>query len=271
MTDRVQIPLFDLDYDEREEAAVLEVLRSKWLTMGDRTLAFEAPSPSCTGSPLLRRRVELHSRPAPCRARARHRTGRRSDRPGPHLRRSRPRRLYEGAHAGLRRHLRPGRPHYRPRRRRREGTQRTRAIVVMHYGGYPCRMDEIAAVARDTRAGGHRGLRPCAGGDVSRTRSWDHRRCRLLLLLLEQERGCRRGRMIVVTGREDVAARARLMRSHGMTTPTLDRHRGHVWGYDVVETGFNYRLTEMEAALGLVQLARLRRTTTPAAVGHGVP
>ena len=37
-----RIPLFDLDYDEREETAVMDVLHSKWLTMGDVTLRFEA-------------------------------------------------------------------------------------------------------------------------------------------------------------------------------------------------------------------------------------
>ena len=56
---------------------------------------------------------------------------------------------------------------------------------------------------------------------------------------------------------EEAAARARLLRSHGMTALTWDRHRGHATGYDVVEFGFNYRLDEPRAALGLVQLSRL--------------
>ena len=48
-------------------------------------------------------------------------------------------------------------------------------------------------------------------------------------------------------------------RSHGMTTVTLDRHKGHAFSYDVVSAGYNYRLTEMQAALGLVQLAKVER------------
>jgi dTDP-4-amino-4,6-dideoxygalactose transaminase len=43
-----------------------------------------------------------------------------------------------------------------------------------------------------------------------------------------------------------------------MTTLTWDRHRGHAHSYDVVSAGFNYRLDEVRAAIGLVQLARLR-------------
>jgi dTDP-4-amino-4,6-dideoxygalactose transaminase len=49
----------------------------------------------------------------------------------------------------------------------------------------------------------------------------------------------------------------RLLRSHGMTTLTWDRHRGHASSYDVVTAGLNYRLDELRAAIGLVQLRRL--------------
>jgi dTDP-4-amino-4,6-dideoxygalactose transaminase len=42
-----------------------------------------------------------------------------------------------------------------------------------------------------------------------------------------------------------------------MTTLTWDRHKGHAWSYDVVDLGYNYRLDEIRAALGLVQLTRL--------------
>ena len=49
----------------------------------------------------------------------------------------------------------------------------------------------------------------------------------------------------------------RLARSHGMSSLTWDRHRGHSLSYDVTRLGYNYQIDEMRAALGLVQLARL--------------
>ena len=49
----------------------------------------------------------------------------------------------------------------------------------------------------------------------------------------------------------------RLLRSHGMTTLTWDRHRGHASDYDVVDLGFNYRIDEPRAALARRRLARL--------------
>ena len=62
---------------------------------------------------------------------------------------------------------------------------------------------------------------------------------------------------MVVTNDAEIAQRLQLLRSHGMTTLTWDRHRGHASSYDVVVHGFNYRLDEIRAALGLVQLRRL--------------
>ena len=60
-----------------------------------------------------------------------------------------------------------------------------------------------------------------------------------------------------MTDDDDVAERMRLLRSHGMTTLTWDRHRGHASGYDVVALGFNYRIDEPRAALATARLARL--------------
>ena len=62
---------------------------------------------------------------------------------------------------------------------------------------------------------------------------------------------------MITTDDDEVAARLRLLRSHGMTTLTWDRHRGHAHSYDVLERGFNYRLDELRAAIGSVQLGRL--------------
>jgi dTDP-4-amino-4,6-dideoxygalactose transaminase len=62
---------------------------------------------------------------------------------------------------------------------------------------------------------------------------------------------------MVVTNRDDLAERIRIARSHGMTTLTWDRHTGHAFSYDVVESGFNYRIDELRASLGLVQLEKL--------------
>ena len=62
---------------------------------------------------------------------------------------------------------------------------------------------------------------------------------------------------MVVTNDDGHAQKLRLLRSHGMTSLTWDRHKGHAWSYDVVDLGYNYRIDEIRAALGKVQLAKL--------------
>jgi dTDP-4-amino-4,6-dideoxygalactose transaminase len=62
---------------------------------------------------------------------------------------------------------------------------------------------------------------------------------------------------MVLTDDEAVAERVRLLRSHAMTSGTWDRHRGHEASYDVVGFGFNFRLDEPRAALGLARLPKV--------------
>jgi dTDP-4-amino-4,6-dideoxygalactose transaminase len=62
---------------------------------------------------------------------------------------------------------------------------------------------------------------------------------------------------MIVTSDDELAERLRLLRSHGMTTLTWDRHHGHASSYDVLLPGFNYRLDEVRATVGLVELPRL--------------
>ena len=63
---------------------------------------------------------------------------------------------------------------------------------------------------------------------------------------------------MLVTGDAAFAERARLLRSHGMTTLSYHRASGHSTRYDVIESGYNYRMDDIHAALGIVQLAKLQ-------------
>jgi dTDP-4-amino-4,6-dideoxygalactose transaminase len=60
-----------------------------------------------------------------------------------------------------------------------------------------------------------------------------------------------------VTRSAELHEKGRHLRSHGMTTLTLDRHRGRAVSYDVIRPGLNYRMDEIRAAMGLVQLEKL--------------
>ena len=136
-------------------------------------------------------------------------------------------------------------------------TPRTKAIVVLHYGGHPCAMDRVLEVARTHglkvvedaahAPGASLGGRSCGTfGDVGCFSFFSNKNLPL------GEGGA------IVTDDDELLERMRLLRSHGMTTLTWDRHRGHAHTYDVVARGFNVRMDEVRAAIGLVQLGRLR-------------
>jgi dTDP-4-amino-4,6-dideoxygalactose transaminase len=133
---------------------------------------------------------------------------------------------------------------------------RTKAIVVMHYGGWSCDMDRILAIARRYDLAVIEDAAHAPGG------TWRGRNCGALgdigcfSFFSNKNLPVGEGGM-AVTDDPELADRLRLLRSHGMTTLTWERHRGHANSYDVVERGFNYRLDEIRAAIGLVQLRRL--------------
>ena len=132
----------------------------------------------------------------------------------------------------------------------------TRAVMNMTYGGHPGASAELAELARERDLilledaahglGGRLEGRALGTFGLAGAYSFFSNKC-----LPVGEGG------MVVTDDPDVAKRVRLLRSHGMTSLTWDRHRGRASSYDVVELGFNYRIDEPRAALAAVRLARL--------------
>jgi dTDP-4-amino-4,6-dideoxygalactose transaminase len=143
-----------------------------------------------------------------------------------------------------------------PREIERLLTPRTKAVVVVHYGGFPADMNSVQRIAET------HGLLVLEDAAHAIGAELDGRACGTLA-----DAGCfsffpnknmttGEGGMILFRD-TDVLARARMLRSHAMTTLTWDRHRGHATAYDVVDLGFNYRIDEPRAALGIVQLSRI--------------
>jgi dTDP-4-amino-4,6-dideoxygalactose transaminase len=132
----------------------------------------------------------------------------------------------------------------------------TKAIMNMTYGGHPAESAELAELAAERdlillEDGAH-GL----GGSLGERHLGTFGLAGAYSFFSNKNLPVGEGGM-VVTDDDDVAARLKLLRSHGMTSLTWDRHRGHASGYDVVELGFNYRIDEARAALATARLARL--------------
>jgi dTDP-4-amino-4,6-dideoxygalactose transaminase len=136
-------------------------------------------------------------------------------------------------------------------------TRRTKAIMVVHYGGHLADMDRIKRIAKKhnlfviedaAHAIGAKFKSKMAGGigDIGCFSFFSNKN------MATGEGG------MIVTNRNKFAEKIRLLRSHGMTSMTWDRHKGYAYSYDVTELGYNYRMTEINAALGIEQLKKLR-------------
>lgn len=137
-------------------------------------------------------------------------------------------------------------------------SDRTRAILVVHYAGYPCDMPSLLSIARQHGLMVIEDAAHAVGACLQGRRMgvWGDLGCFSFFSNKNMTTG--EGGM-VVTQDDQLAERVRRLRSHGMTTLTLDRHKGHAYSYDVTDVGYNYRIDEIRAAMGRVQLRKLEQ------------
>jgi dTDP-4-amino-4,6-dideoxygalactose transaminase len=126
----------------------------------------------------------------------------------------------------------------------------------MHYGGYMCDMPSILNIARQHNLFVIEDAAHSPGASLEGRKAgvWGDIGC--FSFFSNKNLSTGEGGM-VTTHRQDIAEKIRVLRSHGMTALTWDRHHGHAWSYDVVALGYNYRLDELRSAIGRVQLRKL--------------
>jgi dTDP-4-amino-4,6-dideoxygalactose transaminase len=137
---------------------------------------------------------------------------------------------------------------------------RTRAILPMHYAGFACNLVAIRRALAPSRSitivedAAHAAGAKTADGRSLGTLG----RIGCFSFFSNKNLAVGEGGM-VVTDDAKIAKQVRLMRSHGLTAQTFERHvRGSGrLPYDVIELGYNFRPTEISSALGRVQLAKL--------------
>jgi dTDP-4-amino-4,6-dideoxygalactose transaminase len=251
-----KIPLFELNFDEQEERAVVETLRSKWISTGPKTIEFEnkfaemlkaehaIATANCTVSLHLALKL-LDIKPGEeviCPS------------------------LTFVATVNAIRYV-DAIPVFAdikslenltidPDDIERKITDKTRAIIVMHYAGFPCDMDRIMIIARrhdlmvieDACHGPlseYKGKKVGTIGDMGCFSFFSNKN------ISTGEGG------MLITNNPEYDQRSRLLRSHGMTSMSYERARGHSTSYDVIELGYNYRMDDIRASIGLVQLEKL--------------
>lgn len=140
----------------------------------------------------------------------------------------------------------------------RKITSKTKAIVVVHIAGFPADMDKIMPIAKkhnlkvieDACHGPlseYKGKKLGTIGDIGCFSFFSNKN------ISTGEGG------MMITNNEWLAKRARLLRSHGMTTMSYQRASGHATSYDVVDLGYNYRMDDIRASVGVVQMNKLQK------------
>jgi dTDP-4-amino-4,6-dideoxygalactose transaminase len=133
---------------------------------------------------------------------------------------------------------------------------RTKAVVVVHYAGYPCDMPAIAELCnkRDLKLIEDVAHAPGAQIAGRSCGAWGDIGC--FSFFSNKNLSIGEGGMVSCSSPE-LLQRLKHLRSHGMNSLTLDRHKGRAISYDVITPGLNYRMDEVRSAIGLVQLEKL--------------
>ncbi|RNC64745.1 DegT/DnrJ/EryC1/StrS aminotransferase family protein [Proteiniphilum sp. X52] len=136
-------------------------------------------------------------------------------------------------------------------------TPKTKAIVVVHMAGFPCEMDEIMEIAKKNNL---KVIEDACHGPLSEYK--DKKLGTIgdvgcFSFFSNKNISTGEGGMIV-TNNDEYAERIRLLRSHGMTTMSYQRAKGHATAYDIVELGYNFRMDDIRASIAIVQLKKLQ-------------
>jgi dTDP-4-amino-4,6-dideoxygalactose transaminase len=251
-----RIPLFDLNFDQAEEYAVIKTLRSKWISTGPMTAEFERKFAEMLNVnhalALANCTVSLHL--------ALLLIGIKPDDeiicPS----------LTFVATANAIRYVN-ARPVFADIKSydnltldsediEKKITNKTKAIMLMHYGGFGCEMDKILRIAEKNNL---RIIEDSCHGPLS---EYDGKKLGTFgdfgcfSFFSNKNISTGEGGMLV-TNNTKLFERAKIIRSHGMTSLSFDRAKGHTTDYDVIELGYNYRMDDIRASIGIVQLDKL--------------
>ena len=138
-------------------------------------------------------------------------------------------------------------------------TKKTKAIIPVHIYGQVCNIEEILDLAKDNNL---KVVEDCAHavgtfhkskhvGTIGNAGCFSFYPTKNITTA---EGG------MVTTNSKEIAEKVRQLRSHGMTKSLKSRYSSeYPWVFDIVEPGYNYRLDEIRAALGITQLKRIKK------------
>lgn len=135
-------------------------------------------------------------------------------------------------------------------------TSNTRAILPVAYAGHPADLDALLGLAEEHGLSVIEDACHAPGAEYRGRRTGSIAHMSVFSFHPVKHIAAGEGGM-VTTDRADFAESLRRFRNHGISTDARQRHASRQWQYEMVLLGFNYRLTDVAAALGLSQLKKL--------------
>ena len=138
-------------------------------------------------------------------------------------------------------------------------TSRTKAIIPVHFAGKPCKINEIASIARKKKISVIEDCAHAIGAVTNNKHVGTFGQAGCFSFYPTKNFTTIEGGM-VVTNSKNVADFIRYARNHGITKTLVSRFSsGKPWDYDVENPGYNYRLDEIRASLGINQIKRVKK------------
>lgn len=135
-------------------------------------------------------------------------------------------------------------------------TSRTRAVIAVHYGGFPAELDTLHQICRK------HGILLIEDAAHAYPASYKGKpigsRSNPTAFSFYSTKNITTGEGGMLTGTEEFMEQARILSVHGLSKAAWKRYQqGGSWQYEVHQPGFKYNMTELQAALGLAQLKKL--------------
>src|SRR3989338_3997286 len=148
-----------------------------------------------------------------------------------------------------------------PKEVEKQVTKKTKVIIPVHFAGHPCDMEEINNIAKNNKILVIEDAAHALGAEYRGSKVGAGKYSDLTILSFHAVKHITTGEGgAVLTNNKKLYQKLILLRSHGITRDkTLLKDNHGPWYYEMQALGFNYRLTDLQSALGLSQLRKLTR------------
>lgn len=138
-------------------------------------------------------------------------------------------------------------------------TEKTKAIIPVHYGGHPCEMDEILKIAQENNLTIIEDAAHAMGAEYKNNKIGNIGDLTCFSFYATKNLTTAEGGMIT-TNNLDFSEKINVMRLHGMSKDAWKRYSSKgSWYYEVVSPGYKYNMTDIQAAIGIHQLKKLKK------------